>query len=112
MRVRKGWIVAIAFDDHSEDGESSMPFIVFGRIHSSTKKDITVDCWAHKKDTADSDRSQVKCYTIVKKAITNFTRLAEMPNAETNSSTVRPSLRAPCRTDATELEDETQSEVE
>jgi hypothetical protein len=72
--IRRGHIVAVEFFDHVEGGNRAVRFVVYGRVTSITRREISVDCWGYADPKAGRD-GNVTRYTIVRSAICKVTRL-------------------------------------
>jgi hypothetical protein len=72
MKVKPGDIVRVAFLDHVEDGDESLPFEVFGRIIKQTKTDTVIGAWLHTEEENEIGDSNIKAWCIVNKAITEI----------------------------------------
>ena len=74
MRFRKGSIMAVTFDDHVEDGDAPISFVVFGRISKVAKTHICIDSWVY-ADSNEKHDSNEKRFTILRKVITRAKKL-------------------------------------
>ncbi len=70
---RRGWVVAITFDDHAEDSDEPVSCILYGRVTKVHRRYVVVESWANPDpDAADDD---IKQFTILKSTITHWDRL-------------------------------------
>lgn len=65
-RPKKGSVVEITFDDHTEGGEDVMECTVWGKVVAITPKAYTVQTWESHGSEDEYNRST---FNIVKKAI-------------------------------------------
>jgi len=69
MRVCRGQVLAVEFDDHCEDDDEPMRFIVYGRVACVSRRHLVLDSWAHVDPERERDDGNVKRWTIVRSAI-------------------------------------------
>lgn len=76
MKLRTGDECRIVFDDHVEDSDTPLRFIVWGRVRKVGRSSITVDSWAFENpDDENNTDHNVKRFTIVKRAIVSADRM-------------------------------------
>jgi hypothetical protein len=74
MRLRKGMVVAVVFDDHAKCADTALRFVAYGRVAVVDKKFIVIDSW-HYADPAAARDDNIERYTIVRSTIRGVTRL-------------------------------------
>lgn len=67
MKLAKGMLVAITFDDHAKGTDKPLRFVVYGRVAIITRASVTVDCWHEAGSDVRDDNTEK--YTVVRKAI-------------------------------------------
>jgi len=76
MKIRKGWVVRIKFRDHVEASNNSLAFVVYGRVHKVTQREVVVSPWHHvKKLSPRFDSNNEVRYVILRSTITSIDRL-------------------------------------
>lgn len=79
-KFKKGEIVAVRFDDHSE-GEDIADIIVYGRVLSYTSRKLVIETWAPFDPKAERDvaRNDFSPYAISPKTIRQAWVLTRTP---------------------------------
>ena len=74
MKIKKGWIVAITFNDHckefkgSDKDNAQMTFTAYGEVKSAKGKQIILYTWKHHEidDDTNSETAKILKSTIIK----------------------------------------------
>ena len=75
MKPKRGDIVEVRFDDHTLNGDKVTGCTAYGRVHSFTKRKLTIDCWHLSKGSDRTPVDDTECFTILRAAITGIWRL-------------------------------------
>lgn len=81
MSVRVGQVVAVDFLDHVEDGCRPLPFTVYGRVVSVSRKALVIDSWAHRDKRTRRQPDNLTTFCILRSAILQVRRLKEVDHA-------------------------------
>lgn len=73
-KVVPGTLVEIRFWDHHENSEDPVEYLVYGRVHKTSKIAITVHTWALPKvgPVPEDMAGNVHTFSIVRSAITKI----------------------------------------
>ena len=75
MRLKKGMILQVDFDDHVQNGEELIRFRVYGRLRAYGKDHLTLDCWHYPASyTVDEN---VERFTIGRRMIKDVKQLVQ-----------------------------------
>jgi len=75
MKLRRGQIIRVAFDDHVENSNKSHSFTAHGKLVGISKKCLTIDAWydTRKRPTRRYfDSENYTRWTILRVAITKL----------------------------------------
>lgn len=77
MRLRKGMVVAVEFDDHAQDSNAPIRCRVYGRIAAVARKHIVLIGWetiGQNQRTKDANDTR---YSIIRSAIVHVSHLGD-----------------------------------
>lgn len=74
--MKLGDIIKVTFDDHCEDGDKPMVFVVYGVLTKRASKYIIVKNWTTLGDAA-TDHANNKRWVIIRSCIRSMVRLVE-----------------------------------
>ena len=76
MKLRKGMVVAVTFNDHAMNTETPPEFVAYGMISTVTPDTLIVDAW-HYADKETPRDDNVESFTIMRSAIKRIVRLTD-----------------------------------
>lgn len=74
MKLRKGMVVAVTFNDHAMNSETPPEFVAYGMISTVTPDTLIIDAW-HYADGEIQRDNNVESFTIMRSAIKRIARL-------------------------------------
>ena len=78
MKLRKGMVVAVTFNDHAMNTDKPPEFVAYGMISTVTPSTLIVDAW-HYSDKEAARDDNVESFTIMRSAIKRVVRLTAAP---------------------------------
>lgn len=72
--IRKGQIVAVTFDDHTQGGDSPIRFVVYGEVAVVSRSHLAIDSWAYADKRERHDANETR-YNILRSTIRKVVRL-------------------------------------
>lgn len=76
MKLRKGMVVAVTFNDHAMNTETPPEFVAYGMISTVTPDTLIIDAW-HYADKETPRDDNVESFTIMRSAIKRIVRLTD-----------------------------------
>ncbi len=76
MKIRRGQIVEVVFDDHADGGNVPLGFVAYGRVMAVTRASITIGSWIYAKHRTKLDIN-VERRVIVRSAIKSIRVVTE-----------------------------------